>query len=392
MFATPVSDLIAYGSRVNGATYSDLIAALPPENYLFSVSDTDHAGKNKQALLIETKANFDALLLKITKGFRFNNAFYRAPKDYFPDYLQLVDSVPPPKPQRSTYYFPYTLNSDASLKEPAILVQDFAIYKAFWDDESERWVEREGGQFPIDFKSAKDVLSGLIWHTRVTDSLTTKITNTTFVNLSLTKTITIPLSSNLVLAQFVCTDKSVTWDESDLVLITGKTPAQILAAPLTSKIAVIGDSSQTFEMHGVKSPGPFIYRDPGTVQISRDGGFLDQVFRVTPMLLQPLQANITGTGGAGNVPAIITGNTPVTVKPFDRVVLGGTGEINLSGFAASGDWLEIKWNGSYTVTVKCPATYKIAGIADDLTLNTALMAVSELTLTLDATAKNFLVT
>jgi hypothetical protein len=281
MFATPVSDLIAYGAKINGSTYPELIAALPSSNYLFSVSDTDGTGKIKQALLIETKADFDALLTKIARSFRFENVFYRAPKDYFPDYLQLVDRPPAPTPQRSTYYFPYTLSPEASLNNPAIPVQDFEIPGAFWGNESERWVPQEGEQFPINFKLAKDVLPGLIWNTRVTNSLTTKITNTTFVNLSLTKSISIPLSSNLVLAQFTCTDGSVSWDPADLPLIEGKTPAEILAAPIISKIAVIGDHSQTFELDGVKSPGPFIYRAPKPVQITRDGGFLDQVFRVT---------------------------------------------------------------------------------------------------------------
>jgi hypothetical protein len=204
-----------------------------------------------------------------------------------------------------------------------------------------------------------------------------------FVGLSLTKAIALPLEIDSL---FYCSDNSVIWDESDLPLITGKTPAQIVAAPLKSKIAVIGDATQTFELAGARSPGPLIFRWAGSALWLIKN--LD-VWRVLPMLMQPISAATTGVGQS---PAIITGNSPIAVKPFDRVVLGGTGEITLSGFTVTGDWLEIRWKGTHVVTIKCPATYKIGGFSDDLTLDTALMATSGLVLTLDAATKNFLVT
>jgi hypothetical protein len=337
---------------------------------------------------------------------------------------------------------------------------------------------------------------------RITDTQTIKLKNTTFVNLALTKTIAIPLSSNLLIAQFVCTDNSLTWDESDLPLIQGKSVSQIMAATLKSKIAVIGDSSQTFEYNGVKTSGPLILRWPGhVVQIERDGGYFDTVYRVAFMLLQPMGATtpaiasrtiyttsaalipqngdtiiVDGVGGinlplapvdgfkftlddrkyrrlnigrnaivpatgetigvgqtaatidhltpltwdsgdagsfsqwiyeaalknwvvlltrevAGTAitqsaqkPLIYTTNADIVAQPYDRLYLNGTGNILLTQIVAERQFIDIEWSvgATWIIKVICPVGFTIAGVFEDLDINTALTSVTHLRLALKA--------
>jgi hypothetical protein len=503
MFVVPVDDIYISGSKLAGKTYAELLAVLPDTHYLVSIGQAGSGSFiSKLAELIETQADFTKLTNLIAFGARKNVEYYRLNKDYFPDYFQLVDLPPKPNKARSTFYLPYTINPDATTKSPAILAQDFETPDIYWDEDARRWLRPDGFQYAVEMKIATDVLPGLILYMRVASTLTTKITNTTFINLSLTSAISIPLSSNLLVAQIACTDGSVSWDESDIPLIEGKTIPEIMAAPLKSKIAVIGDRSQTFEQFGIKQPGPYIFRSgDSAIQIVRDGGYFDTVYRVFPMMLQPLAAttptitnrtvyttstalapqngDIIIVDGVGNInlplapvdgfrfgfydnkyrrlnigrnaivpatgetigvgqtaatidhltpltwgiedagsfsqwiyeaasknwvvlltrevagtaitqsaqkPLIYTTNADIVAQPYDRLYLNGTGNILLTQIVAEREFIDIEWSvgATWIMKVMCPVGFTIAGVFEDLDINTALTSVTHLRLALKA--------
>jgi hypothetical protein len=503
MFVVPLDDIYISGSKLAGKTYAELLAVLPSTHYLVSIVETGTGSFiTKIAELIESQADFTKLAGLLSFGIKRKVEYYRLNKDYFPDYFQLADFPPKPNKARSTFYLPYSVHPDATAKSPAILAQDFGTPNVYWDEDAGRWSRPDGSQYAVEMKIATDVLPGLILYMRVASTLTTKITNTTFVNLNLKSTIAIPLSSNLLVAQFACTDGSVSWDETDLPLIDAKSVSEIMAAPLKSKIAVIGDRSQTFEQFGIKQPGPYIFRSgDSAIQIVRDGGFFDTVYRVFPMMLQPLWATTptitnrtiytTSTAlvpqngdtiivdGVGNInlplgpidgfkfalddrkyrrlnigrnaivpatgetigvgqtaatidhltpltwgiedagsfsqwiyeaaaknwvvlltrevagtaitqsaqkPLIYTTNADIVAQPYDRLYLNGTGNILLTQIVAEREFIDIEWSvgATWIMKVICPVGFTIAGVFEDLDINTALTSVTHLRLALKA--------
>jgi hypothetical protein len=146
-----------------------------------------------------------------------------------------------------------------------------------------------------------------------------------FINLSLTRSVAFPLTRS---ALYYCSDNTVTWDETDLPLITGKTPSEIIAAPLKSKIAVIGDASQIFELNGARSPGPLIFRWSGSAlwvikETETIGTNSTVIWKVIPMLLQPIS---TSTGTATPAIAertIYTTSTALTPQNRDLILVDG---------------------------------------------------------------------
>jgi hypothetical protein len=508
MFVVPYSDINSYARKAVNTTYQALVQEIGSDRYLIGTVALDYDPKlesipgNALGILIDSLTVFEYFQERVRRVFWYRPKFYSIPKDWVPDYFQFISVLPKPDKARSSFYLPYTLSPLATQKDPGILCQDFATTGPFYDDDKGRWVTAPGTQYPVEMKVATSVLPGLIKYVRLTESLAEKTKNTTFFNLALTKTISIPLSSDLLIAQIVCTDNSVTWDESDLPLIQGKTVSQIMAAPLKSKIAVIGDSSQTFEYNGVKTSGPLIFRWPGhVVQIERDGGFLDSVYRVFFMLLQPMgsttpafasriiyttsialipqngdtviidgigninlplapvdgfkftlddrkyrrlninrNAVVPGTGetiGLGQTnatidhltpltwdtedagsfsnyiyeapsknwvvlltrevagtaitqsprrPLIYTTNTDLVAQPYDRIYLNGTGNILLTQIVAERQFIDIEWSvgSTWIIKVICPVGFTIAGVFEDLDINTALTSVTHLRLALKA--------
>jgi hypothetical protein len=143
-----------------------------------------------------------------------------------------------------------------------------------------------------------------------------------YINLEIPQAFHVPLSPDFVAAQFYCSDASTFWDESDIAKLESKTASDAIAAGLSSKIVLIGDSTDTFEMFGARSLGPFAYRNSNrATQIVKD----ESIYRVTDMLLQLLE------GGTGTNTLSIAYTKATTIVPKDRslIIVADPGDINL---------------------------------------------------------------
>jgi hypothetical protein len=322
--------------------------------------------------------------------------------------------------------------------------------------------------------------------------------NINYVSLDVQKSFSVSLPSTLKFAQFYCSSANSKWDEKDLPKLQGKTSAEALAANLDSKIVLIGDSTDTFEMFGAKSSGPFVFRNNNRmVQITKSGN----VFEVSDMLLQVLDTSVQSTlgrtiyttstaltpesgdlilvDGVGNInlpadpvdgfkftlddrklkrlnlnrnrivpaagqtiglgqgdatadyqtpltwdtedagsfsnyfyeaasknwvvlltrevqgtaitqsaqkPLIYTTNIDAIAQPYDRLYLNGTGNILLTQIVAERQFIDIEWSvgATWIIKVICPVGFTIAGVFEDLDINTALTSVTHLRLALKA--------
>ncbi|MGL5058764.1 MAG: hypothetical protein ACRC62_02190 [Microcoleus sp.] len=93
------------------------------------------------------------------------------------------------------------------------------------------------------------------------------------------------------------------------------------------------------------------------------------------------------TTGLSQKPAIITGATTTIAQPYDRLRLGGNGDIDISALKSNGEFVTISWQPgeTYTPKVLCPQGYTIGGVAEDFTIDTINTASSRVTLLLVGT-------
>jgi hypothetical protein len=321
----------------------------------------------------------------------------------------------------------------------------------------------------------------------------TPLTGHLIINLDLSKgSFRIPLGSALKFAQIFNSNASAQWDESDLVKLDG------LPANLSGRVALIGESTDTFEYFGARSPGPFVFRNPNRmIQITKSGS----VFEINDMLLQLLDTTVPSVvgrtlyttsssltpqnedlilvDGVGNInlpmapvdgfrsflddrkyrrlnlnrnwvipatgetigvgqtaatidhltpltwdsddagsfstyiyeaaaknwvvlltrevagtvitqsaqkPLIYTTNADLVAQPYDRLYLSGTGNILLTQIVAEREFIDIEWSvgATWMIKVICPLGFTIAGVFEDLDINTALTSVTHLRLALKA--------
>lgn len=142
------------------------------------------------------------------------------------------------------------------------------------------------------------------------------------INLDITNSFHVPLSNSLKVAYFYNTNATAAWDEKDLPKLNG-TAAEAIAAGLTGRIVLIGDSTQTFQQQGQTSSGPYVFRNPnGEVQITKSGS----IFEVTPLQLQPLTQEVQRP-----VKARIVYTVTSNIQPEDNdwVLIDGPGNILL---------------------------------------------------------------
>lgn len=143
-----------------------------------------------------------------------------------------------------------------------------------------------------------------------------------YINLNIPKAFEVPLSNDLIFAQFYNSNATALWDDRDLSKIEGKTATEALALNLEGKVVLIGDKTDTFEMFGVQAPGPFVYRNPNrATQIIKDGS----IFRVTDMLLQLIE----GQSGSGALSIAYTTATTIAPKNNDWILVKDPGDIQL---------------------------------------------------------------
>lgn len=149
-----------------------------------------------------------------------------------------------------------------------------------------------------------------------------------YVNLDIKIPFRIPLASTLKFAQFYNSNATAQWDELDLPKLENKTANESLALGLKGKVVLIGDKADTFEMFGVRLPGPFVFRnkDRATQIIPKDeNGKI--IYQVTDMLLQLLESGSL-TQSSGNR-IVYTPSTPIAPQINDLVIVDGTGNIML---------------------------------------------------------------
>jgi hypothetical protein len=332
------------------------------------------------------------------------------------------------------------------------------------------------------------------------------ISGINYISLEPNQSFHIPISSTLKQATFICSNGSIQWDETDRIKLEGKTAAQALSSGLSGKIVLIGDSTDTFEYFGVRSPGPFVFRNENRrIEIT----YIDGVYKVADMLLQlldqattpsvpgrtiytsssaiaPQNGDLIIIDGAGNInlpvtpadgfrftlddrkfrrleenrnavvpalgdaiglgqvagtidhlspltwitadkgsfsnwiyeadsrnwvvlltreiagtvltqsglrPTITTGNTDISAAPYDRLFLGGTGDIFINGLTNEREFVDIAWDPAVPLIVKvvCPIGFTIKGVFEDLEINTSLTSVTHLQIALGP-GNNFEVT
>lgn len=149
------------------------------------------------------------------------------------------------------------------------------------------------------------------------------ITGWNYINLAITKSFHVPLSDDLKVATFYSTNATAVWNELDLPKLEGATATEAIAAGLTGKIVLIGDSTQTFQQLGQTSPGPYIFRNPnGAVQITKSGS----IFEVTPLQLQPLTQDVQRSGKTRIVYTVTSNIQP---EDNDWILIDGPGNILL---------------------------------------------------------------
>jgi hypothetical protein len=99
-----------------------------------------------------------------------------------------------------------------------------------------------------------------------------------------------------------------------------------------------------------------------------------------------LTREVVGTSitQAAQKPLIFTNNTDVIAQPYDRFYLGGTGNILLTQVVAERSFIDIDWSvgANWVMKVICPVGFTIAGVFEDLDINTALTSVTHLRLAL----------
>jgi hypothetical protein len=96
---------------------------------------------------------------------------------------------------------------------------------------------------------------------------------------------------------------------------------------------------------------------------------------------------------SGLRPTIATGNTAINAAPYDRLFLGGVGDILINGLTNEREFVDIAWDPAVPLIVKvvCPIGFAIKGVFEDLEINTALTSVAHLQIALGA-GNNFEVT
>jgi hypothetical protein len=155
-----------------------------------------------------------------------------------------------------------------------------------------------------------------------------------YVNLSIPQPFAIALSNTLTFAQFSCTDGSAHWDDADLPRLQG-TASEAIAAGLVSKCVLIGDRDQEFEMFGERSPGPFVFRSCySAVQIISVG----DVFRVCPVMLQPLEISLNTGGNTGQGSVL-----PADNSKYQLFLLSGHATLpdGLYRYDSAGIWVQV---------------------------------------------------
>jgi hypothetical protein len=85
-------------------------------------------------------------------------------------------------------------------------------------------------------------------------------------------------------------------------------------------------------------------------------------------------------------PLIYTTNADIVAQPYDRLYLSGTGNILLTQIVAERQFVDIEWSvgATWMIKVICPLGFTIAGVFEDLDINTALTSVTHLRLALKA--------
>jgi hypothetical protein len=153
-----------------------------------------------------------------------------------------------------------------------------------------------------------------------------------YINLAVNQSsIFIPIPATFQSGYFYCSDASTSWVNTDEAIFRSKSVSEIKSLSLASKVAVIGDETNTFEMLGVRSPGPFIYRNSNrAVQIIKKG----TIFEVTDMLLQLLDTQTATVQTSDRT--IYTTSTALTPQNRDLILIDGVGNINLSASPVDG--------------------------------------------------------
>jgi hypothetical protein len=152
----------------------------------------------------------------------------------------------------------------------------------------------------------------------LTSSPTEGLTGSNLVNLDLTKgSFSIELLDEFLCGKFYSTNASAAWNEADEQILNAG-----VFSGLHGHVALIGGETQTFEYFGVRSPGPFVFRNNNRmVQITKSGN----VFEVSDMLLQLLD---TPTNPIAER-TIYTTSAALTPQNRDLVLVDGPGDIYL---------------------------------------------------------------